>query len=984
MYILPLYMYKMWMTWLSKVWLFILQVMMGVMVSLSPVICQSSDYIYKQYKIADGLPSNECYDVIQDFSGYIWISTDNGVSRYDGYEFVTYDIGDGLEDLVIFNLYLDEVGVIWAGGLMEQLFYYDSAADYWYPYEHQRVLDSLKRFNTVRSSFYFNRDTLHTIKNGLGFLEVTKDGVSNVDNPGEKGGVFLHRQRSGSLVYSYQPEDNVSGVLPIFTKTHTQDSTWEVAGQVQIPKGGFSLTRSFNTKHHIYLYGNHITSIFSDRGEYEKERLVPNIQSMVQTSAGNIVACHNAPVGVRIYNDEWLMRYESILEDVDASNFVEDSEGGYWITTLDKGLFYIANLHSKYLSPHHQDGFYSLLTQDHRGHIYAASYEGVLDRTDINSNYVNLIDYQVGDQYEAIFFDTIAQVLLYSNAGRTVAYDSLGAKHEVLKNDEDIKKSISTKAFSFIKSDLVALTISGRLLRFDNSNRTHTTQLDHKLLSILPREDQAIVGTSGGLYHYADDDSEFLGSLDSLFTLRVDAIADDGKGKLYLGTKGSGIIIWEQGFDPYLITTEDGLLSNNVEDLCLGSGGYMWVATSQGINRLKIDQAGTLDIRKYTVSHGLPVDDVYDLEWYNDRLYAATSKGVIVLEDRNPDENARAPKIRGILSNNVSQTLGDDISLPHDQNNILVRFSVIDYDHGKHVRYRLSINGDEPRILEERQIYLTDLRSGTYKLSIESENKDGYWSAPARATIKIRKAWYQTWWFAGVVLILASGAVVSHFLRREDRLREENATQEEIRSLERAALSSQMNPHFIFNSLNSIQNYIMSNDKLMAMDYLSRFAKLIRLTLRASTQQSVSLQDEIRILEYYLGLEKMRFKDKFKWSITISKDLNGSAVGLPPMLVQPLVENAIKHGMRDKQDDGMVDIYFDKLADHLQVRVRDNGPGFSQDVMAGFAEDAHQSLGMRITSDRVGKDGKLTVKRVEGWTEVEVLIKPQAVIDCQR
>lgn len=428
----------------------------------------------------------------------------------------------------------------------------------------------------------------------------------------------------------------------------------------------------------------------------------------------------------------------------------------------------------------------------------------------------------------------------------------------------------------------------------------------------------------------------------------------------------------------------DALLSSTVEALCLGADGYMRVATALGGNRVKIGQSGAQDIRKHTVSHRRPVHDVNALQWGNDRLYTAASKGLIILEDRYADKNPRTTEISDILSHNVSQNLVDEGALPHDQKDILARFSVIDDDQGRHVRCRFSVHGDQPGIMEEKDIYFTDLKPGTYKLSLESENKDGYWSAPAGVMIRIRKAWYQTWWFVAGVLILASWAVISHFLRRERRFKKANAIREEIRSLERAALSSQMNPHFIFNSLNSIQNYIMSNDKLMAMDYLSRFAKLIRLTLRASTQRSIWLQDEIRILEYYLGLEKLRFKDKFKWSITISKDLNGSAVGLPPMLVQPLVENAIKHGMKDKQMDGMVDIYFNKVADHLQVRVRDNGPGFSQDAMAAFKEDAHQSLGMRITSDRVGKDGKLTVKRVEGWTEVEIVVKSQEVIDCQR
>jgi hypothetical protein len=170
----------------------------------------------------------------------------------------------------------------------------------------------------------------------------------------------------------------------------------------------------------------------------------------------------------------------------------------------------------------------------------------------------------------------------------------------------------------------------------------------------------------------------------------------------------------------------------------------------------------------------------------------------------------------------------------------------------------------------------------------------------------------------------------------------------QIIHLERAALQAQMNPHFIFNSLNSIQNFIARNDQIKAMDYLSNFAKLIRRILNASGEKTITLEEELTMLQGYLKLEKLRFKDKFDYKFELAENVNTSEVKIPPLLIQPFIENAVIHGMKNKSGSGHINVGFSIQFPYLKVIIEDNGVGIKNAVRS-----SHRSHGMSITQKRL-------------------------------
>jgi sensor histidine kinase YesM len=221
--------------------------------------------------------------------------------------------------------------------------------------------------------------------------------------------------------------------------------------------------------------------------------------------------------------------------------------------------------------------------------------------------------------------------------------------------------------------------------------------------------------------------------------------------------------------------------------------------------------------------------------------------------------------------------------------------------------------------------------------------------------------------------VLASLVIISLiFLFLFKRSRKNSLVKAKLGELERSALQAQMNPHFIFNSLNSIQSYIANNENERANRFLAKFSKLIRAMLNNSRANKITLQEEIDSLRLYLELEKMRFKEKFDFDIVIDDEIFPNDVMLPPLLIQPYLENAIIHGLAQKRSQGKINLFYIMDGNHLHVTVTDNGIGIEAAKKRSQNETSlHKSVGMSITQKRLElldgsqRNKMVTVKEVK-------------------
>ncbi len=198
-------------------------------------------------------------------------------------------------------------------------------------------------------------------------------------------------------------------------------------------------------------------------------------------------------------------------------------------------------------------------------------------------------------------------------------------------------------------------------------------------------------------------------------------------------------------------------------------------------------------------------------------------------------------------------------------------------------------------------------------------------------------------------------AQVTQLKENAKTIHENLVLKQKASELEMQALRAQMNPHFIFNALSSINHFILTNDQLQASEYLIKFSKLIRLILENSTMPLISLDQELEALKLYIELEALRFKHRFEYEIVLSKNLDVTSIKVPPLILQPFVENAIHHGLMPKEGPGHLSIIINELEDRLELKIKDDGIGRHTSLLLQATDShKHKSLGMKVTSERIG------------------------------
>ncbi|HET7898963.1 MAG TPA: histidine kinase, partial [Flavisolibacter sp.] len=275
-----------------------------------------------------------------------------------------------------------------------------------------------------------------------------------------------------------------------------------------------------------------------------------------------------------------------------------------------------------------------------------------------------------------------------------------------------------------------------------------------------------------------------------------------------------------------------------------------------------------------------------------------------------------------------------NLQLAHDNNYLTFQFIGITTNRPNAVRYKYFLKGlDEnwSTLTDKPEATYSDLPGGTFTFKVKAVNGEGIWSKELAYTFTIFPPWWKTWWFrlsALLLIVLAFYAVIRWRLNRRFRLRLEQAEkekqvaelQQQKTELEMQALRAQMNPHFIFNALNSINRFILQNDKLQASEYLSKFSRLVRLILQNSQAAFIPLESELEALRLYLELESVRFDHHFTYTITVEDDIDTSFVKVPPLLIQPYAENAIWHGLMHKEETGHLQIDIVQREDRLYCR----------------------------------------------------------------
>ena len=305
-------------------------------------------------------------------------------------------------------------------------------------------------------------------------------------------------------------------------------------------------------------------------------------------------------------------------------------------------------------------------------------------------------------------------------------------------------------------------------------------------------------------------------------------------------------------------------------------------------------------------------------------------------------------------SNQRFPDLPVDPVLPHDRNFLSFDFALSKFARPEKVFYRYRLSGQSEQwtyAANRRQAIYPDLNPGQYRFEVEARFLGGDWAYRTAFPFEIKRPFWSTWWF--ITFGLLALVLLTYLILRSrwQRIQKRLILEKNLADMERKALRLQMNPHFIFNALDSISAYIFRQEPKQAVRYLNNFAKLMRLTLESSMEHLHPVETEVSILKNYLELEMLRFRGKFEYRIELDEAIDYD-VGIPPMLVQPHVENAILHGLKPREKGGLLSISFKRQGDLLCVMIEDNGIG-REKARQLTTRKKHRSMATQINKDRL-------------------------------
>ncbi len=451
---------------------------------------------------------------------------------------------------------------------------------------------------------------------------------------------------------------------------------------------------------------------------------------------------------------------------------------------------------------------------------------------------------------------------------------------------------------------------------------------------------------------------------------------------LYAATLSGLLVINLEDESVKVLKQEDGLISDIVYSIGFAKNKeILWVGTNIGISELNIkilNEKHEIKINNYSKNEGFAGIECNTNGIFEDKegtVWFGTIGGLIKYIPNNYKRNTLVNNtvIYKIMLGDKDTLLKNKVELPYDKNNITFYYRGICFTNPEKVLYKKKLLGYDKvyslQSLDNNSKY-TNLEPGTYTFQVLSCNNEGMWNdTPTEFIFTIKTPYYRTWWFTLIVIITTFLTVYLVFKIRVNSIKQKQQKdferKVEISKIELKALRSQMNPHFVFNSLNSIQHYIFNSKSDEAVKYLNKFAKLMRVILNNSDKPTVAIEDDLEALKLYLELEQMRFEDKFDYKIEIDGNVDLDYDIMPPMLLQPYVENAILHGLTPKNEKGLLTVKLRSEGNFIVCTIEDNGIGRKKaaEIKRTMPGSKHKSFGMKITEERLRILNEISMSR---------------------
>ncbi len=945
------------------------------------LIAQQSN-VSKVITVRDGLPQSYVSGIVQDKNGFLWIATLNGFGRYDGRGFKEYrhssTDSEGLSSNIILHL-LD------VGNSQLLLCYMDGNLDLFHTQTGKMIhLGNRPSFGRLKNESSFFR-SLVTNKKGLCWMIAVDGGINQID------------------IHQNTLEHFTPGQLKL------QEPVWGLAFQkeriLMLSPTLLSIREKINGFAQTFHYPFKIVTVSNPGTENffipwtrkNGDLIIPDLHGITVWNPGS-----------NTFKQLPLARKESPGKLIPVSdsvgNYFFEYKGGIWllrpgdsITAWSQATASVKGIPTSMCIDH--SGVLWVGTNGYGLRQYNLVKYGMSGYTNQHSFVLDVLShYGVGEKQAAATFLTHSapfanrmatwknqvwiadiyhkspwpQLVLF--AGQTLAVKTFHREDSAYKNE--------THNIKFINYDkngvLWGIDQGMHLLRFNMDKHTY---IDYPKIVLDPGDDinglipdaenGCYISNPNSLVRYdsSTGSTEMLtNSLPSKDLLSISNDPDD-KALLWIGTLSDGLIC----FNKYTRKTQlyniaTGLPNNTIYSIIPGRDHELWCSSNKGVFAFNKTTGG---IRSFTSRDGL-IDEEFNRYYYmvlpDTSIAFGGSMGYTIFkpETLKPDEFDPMVALTGFTVSNLPQlpaplTQLKVLHLSHNQNFITASFAAMQFDFPDKIQYRYQLMGfDKDWIINgnENKISYTSLPPGNYSLLLNASNTSGKWSSHLLSIdIIIAPPFWKTWWF---YLITAMALCLLIYLFLNARIKSVKKAQarqmqfeREAMELNAMALRAQMNPHFIFNCLNSIKALIQEKQNKYAVKYLTTFVSLIRKQLD-NTSNQVALTDELQTCKLYLEMEAMRFDGRIDFHFEIAVDELLNRVLIPPLTLQAVVENAVIHGLLPSESGGRVDIKVYCKDGRVNCEIKDNGIG--RTAAAKLKEKSsplHQSKGIHLLQERI-------------------------------
>lgn len=985
---------------------------------------QDNKFSFLHLSINNGLSENYISNIMQDSNGLVWISTANGMNVFDGNKVIKFD--KSLYKSYLCNgtkaSYIDSKNRLWMG--LKGLYCLNLSNKTSKEYQNNKKDPKSIISNQISKIGEDHHGNIWIgTRNGISRLEPSESKFSNhyfkknknvfeeydnnrifdfvFDTSGfawisTLGGLKKFNLHTNKFEYSELPFGLSHKRVKAMCKDKFGNLWLNVKDSVLLSLNTQTLQSKtyFANGKEGYLSSNNINQIFCDKKG--------NIWLGTDNGLNKFDVNYNSFI---TYKNNFFSN-ESISDNYITSIF-EDKSGLIWIGTASSGLDRMCNKNVSFehiaYNPYIEGGLkgkniYRILPDKEK--LWLVSSEGIeLFDTKTKKTIPKEITHLTNSlNIEAIALDQ--DNVLW-----------LGCVEGLYKYECNTERFSKVKAYSVnnptqtifdikpMKDGNLWLGTAIGLVILNTKNNTLYHRYNDSVLAKLPylfaikfeefESDNFIISYSnGGLIHcnkkaniikkYPNDISEKMAKMD-FFDVKV-----DNKKQIYLASNKGLYIIYGNNIKKY--NTETGLPSNRVFSVCIDTLGNVWTSSDNGLS--KYDPTSKL-FTNYTMTDGLQSQlflgrssAISD----NGELYFGGINGLNIykpqtIKSKLYDAPVRLTSFSCQGKEIYSQSIYDSLfqlSLGNNQSNISFEFSSLYFQNPAQISYAYILEGYDPdwnNIGNRMYGSYTNLPPGNYVLKIKSSIQNGKWSPQIREIqISVSAPFWKTIWFLLLVItisILTIYLIYSYRIKRikgeEKRKTEINKQLSEVKLL---ALKAQMTPHFIFNSISAIQHFIIDSQNKNALMYLSKFSKLLRIILNNTNENKNTIQKEIEFLNLYLELQSIRFENKFTYQISLEDNYDIEMFEIPVLLLQPYVENAIEHGILNKEGEGNIWIKFYKSNEHIVCEVEDNGIGRERAIKIKTAKkNSYKSLGMKISEDRIKTMSQLQ----KSYTDIEII-----------